>query len=260
MTFRLARLLAAGAARRLLAEPASLTTTTLVYLTVTSALASLWRAAAGANGGSVAGYPAAALVCYAAMAEAAMIPVHPRLIETVGSDITSGRLMPELLRPRSMLAVRVVDELGAAVVNAGLCVAIGVVLVLLLGGRPEDPAAVALAVPSLLLGLILSLVVQHAAAGSAFWVGDVTSAWFLYQKLVFLIGGMMWPLEVLPSSLATVAWATPFPLMVYAPARLASGHWEPWLLAAQVGWLVVAWVVASAVFSCGERRLVRAGA
>jgi ABC-2 type transport system permease protein len=256
VSIRLFRRLAATAATHFVSQPASLVTVIVVYLSVSLVLGSLWWAAAGANGGSVVGYPALALVWYAVAAEAAVIPPHPRAIEDIGDDIASGRLVTELLRPRSVLAVRVASQVGLVAAQAVVCAAVGVPLVWLLVGPPPDLVALALAGPALLLGVILNVVVQHAAAGSAFWVGDATAAWFLYQKLVFVLGGMLLPLEVLPSWLQTVAWALPFLPMIYAPARLAAGFREPWLLAVQLAWLGVAWLVAAAVFSRGERRLV----
>jgi ABC-2 type transport system permease protein len=92
-------------------------------------------------------------------------------------------------------------------------------------------------------------------AGSAFWLRDTRATWFLYQKLVFLLGGMLLPLQVLPGFLYHVAMVLPFMAMAYAPARLASGHVEPWLLLVQVGWLVVLVAGAAAVFAAGQRRL-----
>jgi ABC-2 type transport system permease protein len=96
---------------------------------------------------------------------------------------------------------------------------------------------------------------MHAFAAVAFWVRDARSTWFLYQKLVFVLGGMLLPLEVLPDGLAAVARWLPFLTMAYAPARLASGHVEPYLLAVQAGWLVVLALAAARVFALGERRL-----
>ena len=47
--------------------------------------------------------------------------------------------------------------------------------------------------------------------------------------------------------------------MAYAPARLASGHFEPWLLVVQLAWIAVLAVAAVAVFRVGERRLQAVG-
>ncbi len=74
--------------------------------------------------------------------------------------------------------------------------------------------------------------------GTAFWLRDAGSAWFLYQKLLFIMGGMLIPLEALPDWLHRVALVLPFRAMSYAPARLASGHFEPVLIVEQLGWLV----------------------
>jgi hypothetical protein len=47
--------------------------------------------------------------------------------------------------------------------------------------------------------------------------------------------------------------------MAYAPARLASGHVEPWLLLVQAAWLVALLAGAGGVFWAGERRLEMVG-
>ena len=99
-----------------------------------------------------------------------------------------------------------------------------------------------------------------AFAAASFWVLDAKGAWFLYQKLVFVAGGMLLPLEILPGWLEATARVLPFSSMAYAPARLASGHVEPELLLVQVGWLIVLVVVAHRVFAAGERHLVSTGA
>ena len=89
---------------------------------------------------------------------------------------------------------------------------------------------------------------------------DAKGAWFLYQKFVFLLGGMLLPLQLFPAWLERIAWVLPFWTMAYAPARLAaSAPPQPWLLAAQLGWLVALSAAAVAVFSAGERRLEVAG-
>ena len=100
-----------------------------------------------------------------------------------------------------------------------------------------------------------NLLAQHAVAASAFWLRDAGSIWFLYMKAVFILGGMIIPLELLPDGLQRGALLLPFRAMAYDPARLASGHWEPVLLLEQVAWIGVLAVVAVAAFGAGERRL-----
>ena len=111
------------------------------------------------------------------------------------------------------------------------------------------------AVPSLALAITANLALQYILAGTAFWLRDTRAMWFLYQKLVFILGGMLLPLEVLPGVLRDAAFHLPFLAMAYAPARLASGHFEPSLLLVQAGWRVVMVAAAAAVFSLGQRRV-----
>jgi ABC-2 type transport system permease protein len=136
------------------------------------------------------------------------------------------------------------------------CTVVGVVLAFVtVGRRPASVAALLLAVPSLVLAVACNLVGQHAFAAASFWIRDARATWFLYQKVVFVVGGMLLPLEVLPAPVAAVARALPFMAMAYAPGRLAAGFFEPVLLLVQAGWLVALSFVAVAVFRAGERRL-----
>lgn len=257
MTRILGRALAT-AARRVIAEPAGLVFAGVFYMMVTGVLSGLWHNAAGANGGEIVGYSATALVWYIATSEASIMALPQRLIEDIGIDIGSGQIEIELLRPASALAIRIATELGQMLPRLGVIVMLGFPFAVVVGGAPPSAAGLALAVPALVMGITLNLLSQHAFASAAFWVLDAKGTWFLYQKLVFVLGGMLLPLEVLPSSLETVAKVLPFSAMAYIPARLASGHVEPELLLIQVAWLGAMAAFAWRVFAAGERRVLGA--
>jgi ABC-2 type transport system permease protein len=240
--------------RRLLASRDGLIVSVLFYLIVSGVLSALWRAAAGEHG-DVAGYSAVALTWYVFTAEAATCAINVRLIEEVGDEIGGGAVAVEMLRPLPVVAVRVAAEVGRCTARLAVLLVPGATYAWLVAGPPPHVAAAALALPSLVLAVAANLCLQHALAGAAFWLRDTRAMWFLYQKLVFLLGGMLLPLEVLPGALRDVAMALPFMAMSYAPARLASGHLEPWLLLVQAGWVVVLAGLAGAVFAAGQRRL-----
>jgi ABC-2 type transport system permease protein len=255
-------LVSAGtSARRAVASPGGLVTCVGFYIAVIGVLGSLWRVAAAANGGQLAGYSGLALSWYIAASEAVTVSLNIRMIEEIGDDIGSGAVVVELLRPASVLAVRVASEVGRALPRMAACVVVGLAVCSVVAGVPPAGAVpgMLLALPAMVLAVSCNVVAQHAFAGAAFWVRDARSTWFLYQKLVFLLGGMLLPLEVLPDSVERVARLLPFMAMAYAPARLASGHAEPVLLVVQVGWLVVLGGVAVAVFAAGEQRLQAVG-
>ena len=255
MIWRALRVSAAMAARRTAMQPGGMFVTVFFYVAVVSVLSALWRTATQANGGAVAGYTAVALTWYVATSECATVTLNTRLIEEAGEDIASGSVAVELLRPVSVLWLRVATQVGGALPRIAVCGVVGIVLSWWMVGAPPDPWALLLAGPSLLLAITCNLVAQHAFAGASFWIRDARSTWFLYQKLVFIVGGMLLPLQVLPPAMTSVALWLPFMAMAYAPSRLASGFFEPHLLLVQVAWLGVLSAVAVGVFARGERRL-----
>lgn len=228
------------------------------YLLIVAVLAGLWLTAANAAGGEIVGYSATAFVWYIATSEAAVNALPIRMIEEIGDDIGSERIAVELLRPVSPMWVRAVMQVAGCTVRLAVCGLGGAVLAWMLAGPPPRAASLVLVVPSLLLAVAVNVVVQFSFAAAAFWVRDAKGTWFLYQKLVFVLGGMLLPLEILPGPLEAVAKFSPFMAMAYAPARLAAGFVEPWLLGVQVVWLAVGFVLAHRVFRAGERRLVGA--
>jgi ABC-2 type transport system permease protein len=245
----------ATAARRNTSDRSALLVNVVFYVIVSSVLSALWRAAAEANGGEIVGYSALAVTWYALAAEAATVSLNMRTIEVVCDDIASGAVAAELLRPASVLGVRISMAVGAAIPRVALCCATGAVLGPIVAGAPPSMLGVALAVPALVLAVTCNLVAQHAVASLAFWTRDIRAIWFLYLKVVFVLGGMLLPLQVLPDALERTAMLLPFVTMAYVPSRLASGHVEPGLIALQVVWLGVLLLGARAAFGAGERRL-----
>jgi ABC-2 type transport system permease protein len=245
--------------RRALNEPGELAVRILFFAVILIVFSALWKAAVEAAGGPIEGYGYVALIWYVVAAEGAVIATKPRMIEGIGTDIASGAIAVEMLRPVSVVLFRIVVELGEAFVRLGLAALVGGALVIAFAGGPPSAAALTLAIPASILAVACNLAAQHAFAAAAFWLEDSKSSWFLYQKLIFLLGGMLLPLEFLPDGLQTAARLLPFWTMSYAPARLAAGHVEPSLLLGQSLWLFALLAAAWAAFRAGERRLEVAG-
>lgn len=244
--------------RQAVAEPGALAVVAVFYLMVTGVLSGLWSTAARANGGEIVGYSAVALVWYVATTESAVTSIPVRMIEDIGDAIASRRIELEMLRPASVLAIRVATELGAVLPRLAVSSGLGFAFAWITAGAPLSWPGLALTAPALVLAVLVNIVIQHAFAAGAFWISEAKSAWFLYQKLVFIVGGMLLPLEVLPHRLEVAAKFSPFAAVAYVPGRLASGHVEPLWLVAQLGWLLGAGAVAIGIFLAGERRLVGA--
>lgn len=244
-----------GAAHRSIVDRGGLLVAVSFYVVIVCTLSGLWRVAVSSNGGDLAGYSAIALTWYIVTSEAAIVAVNARLIEDIGNDIAQGTVTVELLRPASVLWVRVATEVGRGLPKVAALWLAGAGVATIVAGGPPRPATLALAAPSLVLAIIANLLAQHAVAAAAFWLRDAGSVWFLYLKAVFITGGMIIPLELLPDGLERASMLLPFRAMAYAPARLAAGFAEPELLLEQLLWIAILAVVARAAFAAGERRL-----
>jgi ABC-2 type transport system permease protein len=245
--------------RRAIASPDELLVRMIFYGIVLVVFAALWRSAMHVAGGSIEGYDLNSILWYVAGGEAVVVALKPRMIESIGDEIGTGDVAAGLLRPVSFVGFRLSVELGEALVRLLGCAVVAATVGTALQGPPPSVTGVLVYVPSALLALCCNLAAQHAFGGIAFWLEDARAGWFLYQKLIFLLGGMLLPFELLPDALATIARVLPFGAMAYAPARQLSGHVEPQLLLLQVFWLVVLGAVALGVFRAGERRLVVVG-
>jgi ABC-2 type transport system permease protein len=245
--------------KRTIGAPGEVMVRTGFYAVIVVVFAALWRAATDSNGGSLAGYDYRALLWYVAGAEAAVIATKPRLIEDIGFAIGDGTISIEMLRPVSIVGFRIAVELGEALIRLVAALAMGTFLVMMFAGPPPSLAGVLVAIPALPLAVVINLAAQHAFAAAAFWMDDAKGTWFLYQKLIFLLGGMLLPLELFPGWLHQVATFLPFWTMAYVPARALAGRPDPLLLVVQVFWLGALLALAFGVFRVGERRLQAVG-
>lgn len=242
-------------ARSSLAQPGELAMKLIFYLALLVVFEALWSAATAAAGGAIGTYDRVAMVWYIAATQAAVAGIEPRLIETTGDDIGGGTIAVEMLRPVSVVGFRMAHALGAGLVWSGSALVVALIFVGIVVGMPPDPLSALAGIPAVALAVVANLASQHFFAAAAFWVEDAKGAWFLYQKLVFIVGGMLLPLEFFPGALETVAWFTPFMTMAYVPGRLISGHPDVWLLGVQTLWIGVLLVLAAVAFRAGERRL-----
>jgi viologen exporter family transport system permease protein len=241
--------------RGALVSPGDLSVRMGFLVIVLVVMAGLWTAAAEANGGSIEGYTRNGLLWYVLAAQVAVIAVRPRTVEEIGQEIGSGSVAVQMLRPVSVAGMRMAIELGEASVRLVGALVVGGVATTILAGQPPSWPAAALAIPAAALAAASNIASQHAFGAVAFWLLDAKSTWFVYQKLVFIPGGMLIPLELLPHGFETICRVLPFATMAYVPGRIASGHADPLLIVWQAGWLAVLVAAALAVYAAGQRRL-----
>jgi ABC-2 type transport system permease protein len=242
-------------ARSAVAAPGELLVRVGFLAMILLVMTALWGAATSAKGGSIEGYNKTDLLWYVIAAQVAVLAVRPRSVEEIGEEIGSGAVAVQMLRPVSLVGLRMAIDSGEAAVRLVAAALAGGAMTWLLAGGPPSAPALALALPAAALAALANIASQHAFGGIAFWLLDAKSTWFVYQKLVFLPGGLLIPLELLPHRLETASRLLPFATMAYVPGRIAAGDADALLIVWQLGWLAALLAAALGVFAAGQRRL-----
>jgi ABC-2 type transport system permease protein len=142
----------------------------------------------------------------------------------IEADVRSGDIASRLVRPVSYLGAQLAEALGETALRLLVMGPVAAsVAWLLAGGWPADPRGLVLAIPLGALASALAVLSTAAIGLSAFWIVDTSPIYWIWQKLAFVLGGLLLPLELYPEWLRTIARFSPFPAMLWGPGRMAFG-------------------------------------
>ncbi len=189
---------------------------TVFLLTCMLVFAHLWKIAAARMG--AAGLHADQLLWYIALNEWILISI-PEVQLDMEQDLRSGKLAYLLPRPVSYLGAVFCEGLGALAVNL-LILGLGAFLFTWwrIGSFPSHIGI--MAVVGILAGCV-AMGFQMLVGISAFWVQEVAPFNWIWEKLLFALGGLILPLTVYPSWLQKIASFTPFPAILGQRSALA---------------------------------------
>ena len=163
------------------------------------------------------------LIWYLAVTEWVVLSA-PQVYLSIESEVRSGDFACRLVRPVDYIGGQVSEALGEALLRMAVLGPAGAIYAYVLaGGLPADPRGLLLAVPLAVLGVLVAVLSMAAIGISAFWIVDTTPCFLVWQKAVFTLGGLLFPLEIYPGWLQRIAHATPFPLMCWTPGIQALG-------------------------------------
>lgn len=218
------------------------------FVVILGVFSSLWRAVADA------GLPIAAeprsLVWYLAATEWIVLSAPPIHLE-IQEAIRRGDVAYQLGRPASYVIAELAAALGLLAVRAPLLGLTAFVCAYAFTGWIPPARALAIVVPFGLAGAALLTALFLWTGLLAFWLQDVSPIYWVGQKLMFILGGLMLPLQFYPEIVRRVAALTPFPAILGGPASflLNDGLIAPGALAGRLAiWSVVTAVGVAWVF------------
>lgn len=183
---------------------------------------------------------------------------------TVGDLIRSGDMNRLLLYPLSPLYNALASEIAGKVVYLAFVLPVTALLALWL--KPDfQGTAVALFtfIPALIMAWLLRFLWGYWLALLAFWATRADALLALQDALIFLIGGQVAPLLLLPDGLKLVATLLPFRYMAAFPVEILSGMLDLTQirqgLLLQSMWLVVALVLYHRLWRSGLKQYTAVG-
>ncbi|MEW5985199.1 MAG: ABC transporter permease [Chloroflexota bacterium] len=203
----------------------------------------LWTAAYATQGtNEIAGLTLANTIWYFLIAEVMELGKFRHDVK-ITEEVRDGSIAYTLNRPYNYLAYHFFNGLGESIVKMGLIFLLGAPICLAYAGWP---AVHLVTLPAVLLIMLLATVLDFFVLSIigllAFVTEDTNSFRLIYQKLVFILGGLLIPLDFLPEWLQRVARLLPFNLTTYAPAKLfVAFEWGDFgrFLGLQLVWLVI---------------------
>jgi ABC-2 type transport system permease protein len=183
---------------------------------------------------------------------------RPRLARAISQQVKDGSIAYLLGKPYDFLLYQLYSGLGESLPRMTMLFVLGGGLVWLLAGPPPGAANWLPALVALVGAWLLHFCVNALIGLSAFVTEEVAPFEWIYQKLVFILGGMLVPIDFYPGWLQTLAKSLPFAYMMYGPARLfvQSG---PGLflqiIAGQLLWLALLGGIVALAFARGKSRL-----
>jgi len=190
------------------------------FAVILGVFSSLWRAVAEA------GMPITAdpksLVWYLAATEWILLSAPPIHLE-IQEAIRRGDVVYRLGHPVSYVLAEFASGLGLLAVRAPFLGLTACVCAFGFTGWTPPVTAFLVVVP---FGLAASALVTAWYLGIgilAFWLQEVAPVYWVWQKLMFVLGGLMLPLPLYPAFVQRAAALTPFPTLLAAPASFMLG-------------------------------------
>ena len=203
-----------------LAYPGELIGRSLMILPFMWIFYQLWKVTYAASGSEVInGLSLSNVLWYLMMAETIELG-RPPLARTISENVKDGSIAYLLNKPYDFLLYQFSTVMGETIFRAVMNAIFGGAMVMWLVGPPEHPEGLLIALPAILGAWILHFCVAVMIGLLAFVSEDVSAYMWIYQKLAFVFGGMLIPLDFYPGWLQTIARALPFSSITYGPARL----------------------------------------
>jgi ABC-2 type transport system permease protein len=180
-------------------------------------------------------------------------------------EIRSGKVVSRCLKPVSFLSQSLAEMVGYIIPQALVNGILTAAVFLLFSQSISMPDAIMLpaAICSLVLGLLLRMMMVSCFSLLCFFTTSHLGLSWVRTALMDFFSGALIPVALFPGWLTTIAWLTPFPLMLQTPAALFLNqtlYLPVWLtILMQLAWAAVFFLLHQALYNRVRRTVSFAG-
>ena len=145
----------------------------------------------------------------------------------ISEEIRNGLINQFLLKPINYFTYRL-SIFAAARLVSGLLIFLPIVVALPVIGSyltfPSDPWRLAVILPALIQSAMIQFSIAYCFGMLTFWFLEIQGFVILSMAVETLLGGQMFPLDLLPAPLFHAAHYLPFYYQMYFPAAIITGR------------------------------------
>jgi ABC-2 type transport system permease protein len=203
-----------------LAYPGELIGRSLMIIPFMWIFAQLWQVTFAAAGTDVInGLTLRDTLWYLMLAETIELS-RPRLGNTIADAVKDGSIAYLLNKPYNFLLYQLSTSLGETVFRAVMNALFGSIVIALIIGPPPSLLGFLVVIPAMVGAWLLNFCISVIIGLAAFVTEDISAFVWIYQKMAFIFGGLLIPLDFYPDWLQAISRAMPFSSMIYGPSRL----------------------------------------
>ncbi|MCL4390030.1 MAG: ABC-2 family transporter protein [Patescibacteria group bacterium] len=183
------------------------------------------------NGGVIFGYDRQQILTYVFLTLVLRSFILGARSMDVGGDISDGTLANYLLKPINYHFFWLSRDLADKLLNIAFSIFEIFFLYFILQPPIYFQGNVLLllvTVLTILIAVFLNFFMGFIASTTTFWTpGNTWGFWFIYLIIQELLGGVMFPLDILPKAAYNLLMLLPFPYLLYFPINLYLGKIPP---------------------------------
>jgi ABC-2 type transport system permease protein len=209
------------------------------------------------NSLNIEGFTLPMMIWYLVITES-IIFSERRFSDHISDDIKTGVVAYNLNKPYNYILFKFMQFIADAILRFVISLVLGGAIAYIMIGPIELSLSTTLSFISMLFALILLFFFVMMIGALAFWIEDTRAFYFIYQKLVFTLGGMLIPLEFFPESLQMISRLFPFQALCYLPAKLfISFSYSLFFktIMIQLLWIIIIAIITYLIFNFAIKRL-----